>query len=67
MANTCMDAYKHFECGACNCLRKSSKNDNCKLLFETEISSKKVFSLPMYPSLTDDEQDIVIEELKKIV
>ena len=62
-----MDAYKHFECGSCNCSRKNAKFDNCNLLPETELSSKKVFSLPMYPTLTDKEQDIVIEELKKII
>ena len=57
-----MDAYKHFECESCNCSRRNSKEDTCNLLTETEISSRKVFSLPMYPTLTDDEQGIVIKE-----
>lgn len=62
-----MDAYNHFECGSCNCSRKDSKQAACNLLPETELSSKKVFSLPMYPTLTDEEQDIVIKEIKKIL
>ena len=39
-----MDAYKHFVCSSCNCL------------INTEKMSKKIFSLPMYPTLTDEEQ-----------
>ena len=50
-----MDAYKHFVCGSCDCLPN------------TEVSAKKIFSLPMYPTLTDDEQGIVIKELKSLV
>jgi len=50
-----MDAYKHFVCSSCDCLPN------------TEVSSKKIFSLPMYPTLTDDEQGIVIKELKSLV
>ena len=50
-----MDAYKHFVCAACSCLKK------------TEDVSNRIFSLPMYPTLTDKEQDIVIEELKKLI
>ena len=50
-----MDAYKHFVCSACDCLTK------------TEDMAKKIFSLPMYPTLTDDEQGEVIKELKKII
>lgn len=50
-----MDAYKHFVCAACSCLKK------------TEEVSNRIFSLPMYPTLTDKEQDIVIEELKKLI
>ncbi len=50
-----MDAYKHFVCGSCTCLPK------------TEISAKKIFSLPMYPTLTDDEQNKVIKELKNLI
>ncbi len=62
-----MDAYKHFECGSCNCSRKNSKTDNCNLLPKTDIAAKKIFSLPMYPTLTNEEQDIVIKELKKLI
>ena len=29
--------------------------------------AKKIFSLPMFPTLTDEEQGIVIQELKKIL
>tara|TARA_B100001250_G_scaffold65029_1_gene51457 strand:+ start:12291 stop:13415 length:1125 start_codon:yes stop_codon:yes gene_type:complete len=50
-----MDAYKHFVCSTCDCLTK------------TEDMAKKIFSLPMYPTLTDDEQGEVIKELKKII
>ncbi len=34
---------------------------------ETERAANEIFSLPMYPSLTDDEQEIVIDELRKIL
>ncbi len=50
-----MDAYKHFVCSSCNCL------------INTEKMSKKIFSLPMYPTLTDKEQSIVIKELKTLI
>ena len=50
-----MDAYKHFVCESCTCLKK------------TEENAKKIFSLPMYPTLTDDEQGIVIKELKQLI
>lgn len=50
-----MDAYKHFVCSPCTCLPK------------TEEMAKKIFSLPMYPTLTDDEQSTVIKELKKLI
>ena len=50
-----MDAYKHFVCSPCTCLSK------------TEEMAKKIFSLPMYPTLTDDEQNTVIKELKKLI
>jgi len=33
----------------------------------TERRANEIFSLPMYPTLTDDEQTIVIETLKRIV
>ena len=62
-----MDAYKHFECGSCDCLRNQAKNDNCKSLPKTDDSAKKIFSLPMYPTLTDEEQNIVIKELKNLI
>ena len=62
-----MDAYKHFQCGSCNCSRSLSKIANCNLLPETEISANKIFSLPMYPTLTDDEQIKVINELKNLI
>jgi dTDP-3-amino-2,3,6-trideoxy-4-keto-D-glucose/dTDP-3-amino-3,4,6-trideoxy-alpha-D-glucose/dTDP-2,6-dideoxy-D-kanosamine transaminase len=50
-----MDAYKHFVCSSCTCLKK------------TEENAQKIFSLPMYPTLTNEEQDIVIKELKQII
>jgi len=30
---------------------------------ETEAAAKEIFSLPMYPTLTDDEQDFVIQSI----
>jgi aminotransferase EvaB len=33
----------------------------------TEAAAKEIFSLPLYPTLSDDEQDIVCEALTKIV
>jgi len=50
-----MDAYKHFVCSTCNCLTR------------TEEQAKKIFSLPMYPTLKDEEQEKVINELKKLI
>ena len=50
-----MDAYKHFVCAACTCLSK------------TEAVSSRIFSLPMYPTFTDKEQEIVIDEIKKLI
>ena len=50
-----MDAYKHFVCSSCTCLKK------------TEEDAKKIFSLPMYPTLTDEEQGIVIKEIKNLI
>ena len=50
-----MDAYKHFV------------GPNCTYLKKTEEKAKKIFSLPMYPTLTDNEQRIVIQELKKLI
>ena len=50
-----MDAYKHFVCSSCNCMPITEKRAN------------EIFSLPMYPTLSDDEQDTVIKELKKLI
>ena len=50
-----MDAYKHFVCSTCNCMPI------------TEQRANEIFSLPMYPTLSDDEQDTVIKELKKLI
>ena len=50
-----MEAYKHFV------------GPNCNYLKKTEQQAKKIFSLPMYPTLTDDEQNTVIQELKKLI
>jgi len=33
----------------------------------TEQRANEIFSLPMYPTLSDDEQDTVIKELKKLI
>ena len=33
----------------------------------TERRANEIFSLPMYPTLTDDEQTIVIKSLKEII
>ena len=50
-----MEAYKHFV------------DPNCNYLKKTEQQAKNIFSLPMYPTLTDDEQNTVIQELKKLI
>tara|TARA_B100001093_G_C26065279_1_gene692184 strand:- start:48 stop:533 length:486 start_codon:yes stop_codon:yes gene_type:complete len=50
-----MEAYKHFVTNPCTHLKK------------TEEESKKIFSLPIYPTLTDEEQNSVIKELKKLI
>jgi len=50
-----MEAYKHFV------------PKNCTHLTKTEEQAKKIFSLPMYPTLTDEEQGTVIKELKKLL
>ena len=50
-----MEAYKHFVSEPCTHLKK------------TEENAKKIFSLPMYPTLTDEEQGIVIKELKQLI
>ena len=33
----------------------------------SSLMAKKIYSLPMYPTLTDDEQGEVIKELKKLI
>ena len=33
----------------------------------TEAAAKEVFSLPMYPTLSDAEQDMVCDELRKVL
>ena len=50
-----MKSYKHFV------------GSNCTYLKKTEEQAQKIFSLPMYPTLTDEEQNIVIQELKKLI
>ena len=50
-----MEAYKHFV------------GSNCTHLRKTEEQAKKIFSLPMYPTLTDEEQGVVIQELKILI
>ena len=50
-----MDAYKHFVTNPCTHLEK------------TEEDAKQIFSLPMYPTLTDEEQNIVIKEIKNLI
>ena len=50
-----MDAYKHFV------------PDPCTHLKQTEEDAKKIFSLPMYPTLSDEDQNIVIKELKLLI
>jgi aminotransferase EvaB len=34
---------------------------------ETELAAKEIFSLPMYPTLTFEEQSYVIEAIKEIL
>lgn len=50
-----MEAYKHFVCSNCHCLNN------------TVEYAKKIFSLPMYPTLTTKEQETVIKEIKKLI
>ena len=49
-----MEAYKHF-----------APKDSLALK-KTEEQAKKIFSLPMYPTLTDEEQGTVIKELNQL-
>jgi dTDP-3-amino-2,3,6-trideoxy-4-keto-D-glucose/dTDP-3-amino-3,4,6-trideoxy-alpha-D-glucose/dTDP-2,6-dideoxy-D-kanosamine transaminase len=39
----------------------------CGDLPETELAAKEIFSLPMYPSLTIEEQDYVCDKLKEML
>ena len=50
-----MEPYRHFTDSSDTCLKK------------TEEQAKKIFSLPIYPTLSDEEQEIVIRELKKLI
>ena len=49
-----MDAYKHFVCSTCNCLKK------------TEDMAKKIFSLPMYVELEDEQVNYICDCIKKL-
>ena len=46
---------------------KSSVCENCYCLENTNIYSKKIFSLPMYPELSRQKQTKVIKELHYIL
>ena len=48
-----MQAYSNYVCEKCNCLSK------------TELFSKEIFSLPLYPELTNKKIFKIIEILKK--
>lgn len=48
-----MQAYSNYVCGKCNCLGK------------TESFSKEIFSLPLYPELTNTKVFKIIKVLKK--
>jgi len=50
-----MQAYSDYVCEKCNCLSK------------TELFSKEIFSLPLYPELTNKKIFKIIEILKKTV
>ena len=50
-----MEPYRHFTDSSDTYLKK------------TEEQAKKIFSLPIYPTLSDEEQEIVIRELKKLI
>ena len=50
-----MEPYKEFVC------------DNCDCLPITEQKAKSIFSLPMYPYLSEEKQLKTISELKKII
>jgi len=48
-----MQAYSNYVCEKCNCLSK------------TELFSKEIFSLPLYPELTNTKVFKIIKVLKK--
>tara|TARA_B100000579_G_scaffold333785_1_gene284283 strand:- start:2716 stop:3852 length:1137 start_codon:yes stop_codon:yes gene_type:complete len=50
-----MEPYKKYVCDACTCLEN------------TNIFSKKIFSLPMYPELSLKKQKYTIKTIKKIL
>jgi aminotransferase EvaB len=50
-----MKAYCNYVCGKCNCLSN------------TELFSQQIFSLPLYPELTNKKIFIIIKILKKIL
>ena len=50
-----MKAYKNFTC------------DNCNCLIETEKKAKNIFSLPIYPSIKNNEIESIIQNINKIV
>jgi dTDP-4-amino-4,6-dideoxygalactose transaminase len=50
-----MEPYKNNVCSDCDCLNN------------TNIFSKKIFSLPMYPYLGEEKQDKVIKVLKSLL
>ena len=50
-----MEPYREFVCDSCDCLPI------------TEKKAKSIFSLPMYPYLSEEKQSKTISELKKII
>ena len=50
-----MQAYKNF------------KRDNSNRLIETEKKAKMIFSLPIYPSIKNNEIENIIQNINKIL
>jgi dTDP-3-amino-2,3,6-trideoxy-4-keto-D-glucose/dTDP-3-amino-3,4,6-trideoxy-alpha-D-glucose/dTDP-2,6-dideoxy-D-kanosamine transaminase len=50
-----MEPYREFVCDSCDCLPI------------TEKKAKSIFSLPMYPYLSEEKQSKTISELKKVI
>ena len=50
-----MEAYKNY------------KHDNFNHLIETEKKSKMIFSLPIYPSIKNNEIENIIKNINKIL